>query len=106
MHVLVSDPSVSTEQARRVGVTLLSIQEVREQPDGVRLYALLIDGPNGPHRLLGAPQLTLLKPDAYFATSAWPAGARKAKRTSRWTPTGTALARSHSCHHVKGNTTV
>lgn len=64
MHVLAYDPYVSAEQARRVGVTLLSLEDVLKQTDFVTLHAPLTDGPHGTHRLIGTQELNLLKPGA------------------------------------------
>ena len=64
MHVLASDPYVSAEQASRLGVPLLSLEEVLTQADVVTLHAPLIDGPLGTSRLIGSHELSLLKPGA------------------------------------------
>ena len=64
MQVLASDPSISTEQASRLGVPLLSMEEVLSQADFLTLHAALIDGPPGTSRLLGSHELSLLKPGA------------------------------------------
>lgn len=64
MHVLAYDPYVSAENAGRVGVTLLSMEEVLTRADVVTLHAPLIDGPHGTTRLIGSYELSLLKPGA------------------------------------------
>jgi D-3-phosphoglycerate dehydrogenase len=64
MQVLASDPYVSAEQASRLGVPLLSLQEMLSQADVLTLHAPLIDGPHGTRRLIGRGELSLLKPGA------------------------------------------
>jgi D-3-phosphoglycerate dehydrogenase / 2-oxoglutarate reductase len=64
MQVIAFDPYVSPEQARKLGVTMLSLEEVLQQADFVTLHTALIIGPNGTHGLIGVHELSLMKPRA------------------------------------------
>ncbi len=64
MQVLAFDPYVSPEQARKLGVTMLSMEDVLQQSDFVTLHTSLTSGPNGTRGLIGAHELHLLKPSA------------------------------------------
>src|SRR6266702_3846445 len=64
MQVMAFDPYVSSEQARKLGVTMLSMEEVLKQADFVTLHTSLTSGPNGTRGLIGAHELHLLKPGA------------------------------------------
>ncbi|MDQ6660127.1 MAG: phosphoglycerate dehydrogenase [Chloroflexota bacterium] len=62
MHVLASDPYVSAEQARKLNVTMVSIEEVLSQSDFVTLHTSLTSGAHGTRGLIGERELHLLKP--------------------------------------------
>src|SRR6266568_2243287 len=64
MQVIAFDPYVAPEQARKVGVTMLSMEEVLKQADFVTLHTSLTSGPHGTRGLIGTPELNLLKPGA------------------------------------------
>jgi len=64
MQVMAFDPFVSREQARKVGVTMLCMEEVLKQADFVTLHASLTCGPNGTRGFIGACELQLIKPGA------------------------------------------
>jgi D-3-phosphoglycerate dehydrogenase len=71
--VLAVDPLVSAAQAKRVGVTLLSQEEVLRRADVVSVHAGLPGGVSarGATRpLLGKQELALLKPGAYLVNCA------------------------------------
>src|SRR5438132_6662040 len=61
MQVIAFDPYVSPEQARKLDVTMLSMEEVLQQADFVTLHTSLTSGTRG---LIGAHELNLLKPGA------------------------------------------
>ncbi len=64
MLVIAFDPYVAPEQARKLGVTMLSFEEVLKQADFVTLHTSLTSGPNGTKGLIGTHELDLLKPGA------------------------------------------
>src|SRR5256884_997542 len=64
MQVIAFDPYVAPEQARKLDVTMLSMEEVLNQADFVTLHTSLTSGPNGTRGLIGAHELQLLKPAA------------------------------------------
>ena len=64
MQVIAFDPYVGPEQARKLDVTMLSMEEVLNQADFVTLHTSLTSGPNGTRGLIGAHELQLLKPTA------------------------------------------
>jgi D-3-phosphoglycerate dehydrogenase len=64
MQIIAFDPFVSPEQARKNGVTMMSLEEVLQQADFVTLHTSLTSGPNGTRGLIGAHELSLMKPDA------------------------------------------
>ena len=66
MRVIANDPLVSPKRAQQVGVTLHSKEEVLQRADFVTLHATLTDGQSETRRLLGARELSLLKPGAYL----------------------------------------
>jgi len=70
MRVIASDPLVSPKRAQQVGVTLHSKEEVLQYADFVTLHAAFKDGQSVTHRLLGARELSLLKPGAYLVNCA------------------------------------
>src|SRR5258707_278214 len=47
MQVIAFDPYVSPEQARKLGVTMLTLDEVLQQADFITLHTSLTSGPNG-----------------------------------------------------------
>jgi D-3-phosphoglycerate dehydrogenase len=64
MQVIAFDPYVAPEQARKLGVTMLTLDEVLQQADFVTLHTSLTSGPNGTRGLIGARELSLMKPTA------------------------------------------
>jgi D-3-phosphoglycerate dehydrogenase len=64
MQIIAFDPFVSPELARKNGITMLSLEEVLQQADFVTLHTSLTSGPNGTRGLIGAHELSLMKPDA------------------------------------------
>ncbi|MBV9708363.1 MAG: phosphoglycerate dehydrogenase [Chloroflexi bacterium] len=64
MQIIAFDPFVSRENARKVGVTMLSMEEVLKQADFVTLHTSLTSGPQGTRGLLGARELSMMKPGA------------------------------------------
>ncbi|HAH00550.1 MAG TPA: phosphoglycerate dehydrogenase, partial [Ktedonobacter sp.] len=64
MLVIAFDPYVAPEQARKLGVTMLSFEEVLKQADFVTLHTSLTSGPNGTKGLISTQELLLLKPAA------------------------------------------
>lgn len=70
MRLIAYDPAVSTEQARRVGAILLSKEEVLRQADVVTLHVAPAGNTRAMRSILGAPDLALLKPDAFLINCA------------------------------------
>jgi D-3-phosphoglycerate dehydrogenase len=64
MQVIAFDPYVSQEHASKLGVTMLSMDEVLQQADFVTLHTSLTSGPQGTRGLIGARELNMLKPGA------------------------------------------
>src|SRR2546427_10488494 len=64
MQVIAFDPYVAPEQARKLGATMLSMQDVLTSADFVTLHTSLTGGPQGTRGLIGAHELQLLKPGA------------------------------------------
>lgn len=64
MQVIAFDPYVSPEQARKLGVTMYSLDEVLQQADFITLHTSLTSGPQGTRGLIGARELALMKPAA------------------------------------------
>lgn len=64
MQVIGFDPYVAPEQARKLGVTMGSLEEVLQQADFVTLHTSLTSGPSGTRGLIGAHELSLMKPTA------------------------------------------
>ena len=64
MQVIAFDPYVGPEQARKLGVQMLSMDEVLQQADFVTLHTSLTSGPNGTRGLISTRELQLLKPTA------------------------------------------
>jgi D-3-phosphoglycerate dehydrogenase len=64
MQIIAYDPYVSPEQARKLNVTMLELEEVLQQADFVTLHTSLTTGPHGTRGLIGAHELSLLKPTA------------------------------------------
>ena len=69
MRVIASDPLVSPRRAQQIGVTLHSKEEVLQRADFVTLHATLTEEREG-RKLLGARELSLLKPGAYLVNCA------------------------------------
>ena len=70
MRVIASDPLVSPKRAQQVGVTLHSKDEVLQRADFVTLHASLTEDKEGMRKLIGARELSLLKPGAYLVNCA------------------------------------
>lgn len=64
MQIIAFDPYVAPEQARKLGVTMSSLEEVLQQADFVTLHTSLTSGPQGTRGLIGARELSLMKPTA------------------------------------------
>ncbi|GAC1564912.1 MAG: phosphoglycerate dehydrogenase [Ktedonobacteraceae bacterium] len=64
MQVIAYDPYVSQEHASQLGITMLSLDELLQQADFVTLHTSWTGGPQGTRGLIGARELTLLKPGA------------------------------------------
>src|SRR2546426_7465512 len=64
MQVIAFDPYVAPEQARKLGVSMLSMEDVLQQADFVTLHTSLTGGPQGTRGLIGTRELNLLKPGA------------------------------------------
>src|SRR5438876_10399450 len=64
MQVIAFDPYVAPEQARKLDVSMLSMEEVLQQADFVTLHTSLTSGPQGTRGLIGIHELHLLKPGA------------------------------------------
>jgi D-3-phosphoglycerate dehydrogenase len=64
MQIIAFDPYVAPEQARKLGVTMLSVEDVLQQADFVTLHTSLTSGPNGTRGLIGSRELSLMKPGA------------------------------------------
>ncbi|MFL5628117.1 MAG: phosphoglycerate dehydrogenase [Ktedonobacteraceae bacterium] len=64
MQVIAFDPYVAPEHARKVGVTMLSMEDVLRQADFVTLHTSLTSGPHSTRGLIGTHELHLLKPGA------------------------------------------
>ena len=64
MQVIAFDPYVAPEHARKLGVTMLSMEEVLKKADFVTLHTSLTSGPSGTKGLIGIHELHLLKPGA------------------------------------------
>jgi len=64
MQVIAFDPYVAPEHARKLGVTMSSMEEVLKKADFVTLHTSLTSGPSGTKGLLGIHELQLLKPGA------------------------------------------
>lgn len=64
MHIVAFDPFVSPEQARKIGVTMLSMEDVLKQADFVTLHTSLTSGPQGTRGLISTHELSLMKPGA------------------------------------------
>src|SRR2546425_1785233 len=64
MQVIAFDPYVAPEHARKLDVTMMSMEEVLKQADFVTLHTSLTIGPKGTRGLIGAYELSLLKPGA------------------------------------------
>src|SRR5947209_1184006 len=70
MQILAFDPYVSPEQARKIGVTMVSMDEVLTQADFVTLHTSLTSGPQGTRGIIGARELSVMKPGARLITCA------------------------------------
>lgn len=64
MQVIAFDPFVAPEQARKLGATMMNMEEVLRQADFVTLHTSLTSGPNSTRGLIGAKELQLMKPSA------------------------------------------
>jgi D-3-phosphoglycerate dehydrogenase len=70
MQVIAFDPYVAPDHARKLDVTMLSLEEVLQQADFVTLHTSLTSGPQGTRGLIGARELHLLKPGARLVNCA------------------------------------
>lgn len=70
MQVVAFDPYVSPEQARKLGVTMLTLDEVLQQADFLTLHTSLTSGPNGTRGLISVRELALMKPTAQLINCA------------------------------------
>lgn len=70
MRVIACDPFVPTQQGQQAGVALHSKEEVLQRADFVTLHAALSENQGGTGRLLGARELSLLKPGACLVNCA------------------------------------
>ena len=64
MQVIAFDPYVAPEHARKLGVSMLSLEDILKKADFVTLHTSLTSGPSGTKGLIGAHELQLLKPGA------------------------------------------
>ena len=64
MQVIAFDPYVAPEHARKLGVSMLSMEDVLQQADFVTLHTSLTGGPQGTRGFIGIHELNLLKPGA------------------------------------------
>src|SRR5215471_19987104 len=64
MEVIAFDPYVAPEHARKLGVSMLSMEDVLQQADFVTLHTSLTGGPQGTRGFIGTHELNLLKPGA------------------------------------------
>jgi D-3-phosphoglycerate dehydrogenase len=64
MEVVAFDPFVSAEHAAKLGVRMTSLEELLRQADFVTVHTSLTAGPAGTRGLIGARELSLLKPGA------------------------------------------
>jgi D-3-phosphoglycerate dehydrogenase len=64
MRIVAFDPYISPDNARKLGVTMLSMDDVLAQSDFVTLHTSLTSGPQGTRGLIGARELQLFKPTA------------------------------------------
>ncbi|HVB59914.1 MAG TPA: phosphoglycerate dehydrogenase, partial [Ktedonobacteraceae bacterium] len=64
MQIIAFDPYVSPDHARKLGVTMLSLDDLLAQADFVTLHTSLTTGPQGTRGLIGARELQLMKPTA------------------------------------------
>ncbi len=64
MQVIAFDPYVAPEHARKLGVTMSSMEEVLKKADFVTLHTSLTSGTSGTKGLIGVHELQLLKPGA------------------------------------------
>jgi D-3-phosphoglycerate dehydrogenase len=64
MQVISFDPYVAPEHARKLGVTMLNMEDVLKQADFITLHTSLTSGPSGTKGLIGSHELHLIKPGA------------------------------------------
>ncbi len=64
MQIIAFDPYVSPDHARKLGVTMLSLDDLLAQADFVTLHTSLTTGPQGTRGLIGTRELQLMKPTA------------------------------------------
>ncbi len=63
MRILAFSPHADPQVAQEMGVRLTSLEEVLREADFLSLHCRLTDATR---RMIGAPQLALMKPTAYF----------------------------------------
>jgi D-3-phosphoglycerate dehydrogenase len=64
MQVIAFDPYVAPDHARKLDITMLSMEDVLQQADFVTLHTSLTGGPQGTRGLIGTREFNLLKPGA------------------------------------------
>ncbi len=64
MEVIAFDPYVSAEQASKLGVQMTNFEDLLRRSDFVTLHTSLTSGPSGTRGLIGAHELSLMKPSA------------------------------------------
>ncbi|HEY0752621.1 MAG TPA: phosphoglycerate dehydrogenase [Ktedonobacteraceae bacterium] len=64
MQVIAFDPYISPELANKLGVAMLTLDEVLQQADFITLHTSLTSGPNGTRGLISVRELELMKPTA------------------------------------------
>ncbi len=64
MQIIAFDPYVAPEHARKLDVTMMSMEEVLKSADFVTLHTSLTSGPKGTRGIIGTHELSLLKPGA------------------------------------------
>jgi D-3-phosphoglycerate dehydrogenase len=64
MQVIAFDPYVAPDHARKLGVTMLSMEDVLQRADFVTMHTSLTGGPQGTRGLIGTREFNLLKPGA------------------------------------------
>jgi D-3-phosphoglycerate dehydrogenase len=66
-RIIAYDPYVNKDEAKALGVEMLSLEEVMRQSDFVSVHARLLPATEG---LIGAKELSFMKPTAVFVNTA------------------------------------